>query len=133
MVLADAGMGITDEAHPPRGKIGQTAEPVRNRQGLRVGIQRIDGEIAPCRILAPVIGKGDGGAAAIGGDIAAQRGDFHRTTGQHGGDGVTHRAAHIAGIASPQRRHQRRQILAPGPGRLGQHFSHASAACRPGR
>ncbi len=41
-------------------------------------VERVDGEIAPRRILAPVFGEGDGRAAAVCRDVVAQRCDLDR-------------------------------------------------------
>src|SRR3546814_8521740 len=50
---------------------------------LRVGIERVDGEIAPGGVFAPVVGIGDGGAAAVRADVAAQGRDLHRPAVDH--------------------------------------------------
>lgn len=152
MVLADAGLGIADEAHAAQGQIVQPAEIVADFVGDRVGIERVDGEIAPCGVLSPASAECDLGVAAVGGDVMTQSGDLHRAArqnrgyramreaGGHGfdvgrmasgdhllwaehrghvdvGDGqaqqrITHRAAHVARIARPQRRHQSGEVWA---------------------
>ena len=88
VILGNPRAGITDEAHPPRREIFEPAEIVRNRQRFGMGIECVDSEIAPCGILRPVAGEGDGGSPAIGGDIAAQRGDLDRPVLEDRGDGA---------------------------------------------
>ena len=88
MIFLYARFGIADEAHTPGGKIGKTAEIIRDFEGFRVGIQRIDGEIAPRRIVFPFVGEGDRGAPAIGRDIAPQRGDLHISVVEDRGHGA---------------------------------------------
>ncbi len=93
MILGNARLGIADEAHAVRGKIGKAAEIVIERAVRRIGIERVHGEIAPGGIRLPVRAEGDSGAAAIGRDVAAQRRDLdrpvmddrrHRTMGDAG-------------------------------------------------
>ena len=86
MVLADALACIADEAHAPRGKVIRAAEIVEDFQRLRIGVERVDREIAAGGVLLPVAGKGHGGAAAVGRDIVAQGRDLDRASGQNGGD-----------------------------------------------
>ena len=66
---------IADEAHAALGEIGIGAERVEH---LAVGaaVERIDREVAPARIGRPVVGEGDGGVAAVGLDVLAQRRDL---------------------------------------------------------
>ena len=85
MILFDPGCGIADEAHAVRGQIVQPAEIVVDRQRFGVGIERIDGEIAPRGIVAPFFGKGDRRAPTIGRHIAAQGGDLDRAILEDGG------------------------------------------------
>ena len=88
MVLGDALRGIADEAQPLRRQIAEPAEIVVDRAGLGVGIERVDREVAPRRVLAPVERKGDGRAAAVGRDVAAQRGHLEPAALGDGGDGA---------------------------------------------
>ena len=88
MILGDPRRRVADEAQPPRLQIGDAAEIVADRAGQRIGIESVDGEVAPRRILAPVVGIGDGRAPAIGADVASQRRDLDRAVGQHRGDGA---------------------------------------------
>ncbi|MCY1175797.1 hypothetical protein D9M73_160510 [compost metagenome] len=76
MILGDALQRIPNEAHAPRRQIGQAVEIVEDFAGLWIGIERIDREIAARGILAPIVGKGDGGMAAVGCHVAAQGRDF---------------------------------------------------------
>jgi hypothetical protein len=150
MVLADAFAGIADEAHAPGSQIGEAAEIVEDLAGDRVGVERIDREVA------------------ASGDVVTQGGDLDRSMRQHcghravidaggngadlgGGEplhdgfgqerrgdvdvldvdaqqGVAHRAADIARLALAQGGHQRAEVLALGPFGWGQALSHASAA-----
>ena len=59
-------------------EIGEAAEIIEDLAGRRIGVERVDREIAPRGILAPVVGEGDGGVAAVGRDVAAQRRDLDR-------------------------------------------------------
>ena len=86
MVLADALAGIADEPHAPGVEVVQPAEPVEHLKRERVGVERVDREIAPCRVFHPVVREGDFGVAAVGGDIAAQRGDLDVAAVADGGD-----------------------------------------------
>ena len=52
----------------PRGIVDQRA--------VGFGIDGVQREVAALRVLSPVGREGDGGAAAIGRDVAAQRGDL---------------------------------------------------------
>ena len=78
MILGDALDRIADEPHKARGQIGRAVKPVKNFAARRVGIKRIDGEIAPRCIFAPIVGKSDGRAAPVGRYITAQRGNLER-------------------------------------------------------
>ena len=65
------------------------------------GIKRVDGEVAPRRILGPVVGEGDHGMAAIGFHIPAQGGDFEGMLAGDGGDGavIQARLHHLDALA----------------------------------
>ncbi len=86
MILGDALQRFADEPHPPRFKVGKSAEIVLHLAGRRIEVERVDGEIAPRRILAPVVGEADGGMPPIGRQIGTQGGDFQRLAGAHRGD-----------------------------------------------
>ena len=88
MILGNPLLGRADEAHPPCAQVVQTAEEVRDLQRFGMGIERVDGEIAPRGILAPVRGEGDGGAPPVGGDIAPQGGDLDGSILEDRGDGA---------------------------------------------
>jgi hypothetical protein len=88
VIFANALARIADKAHPARLQIGQPAEEIGDLQRFWMGIERVDGEIAPCRILAPVVGEGDRRAASIGADVAAQRGDLDRAGFENGRNGA---------------------------------------------
>ena len=64
------------------------AEIIVDRAARRLGAERVDREIAPGSVLAPVVGIGDGGAAAVGRDVAAQRRDLDRLALDDRGDGA---------------------------------------------
>ena len=73
MILGNSLQGIADEANVALAEIVEAAEIVEDLAGPRVGRQRVDGEVAPRGIFFPVVGEGDGRAAAVGRDVAAQR------------------------------------------------------------
>ena len=104
MILADPLAGIADEPQPPRGKVVQPAKPVEQLARFWIGVERVDGEIAPRRIVLPVAGKGHRCAATVGRDVAAQRGDLDRPAGQDG----SNRA-----VLDPGRHHLDRMGLQP--------------------
>ena len=91
-ILADARLGIADEAHALRLEIGRPAEGIVELPVRRAG-HGVEGEVAPRGVFDPIIGEGDLGAAAIALDIAAQGGDLE---GLMQGDG-RHRAMVDAG------------------------------------
>ena len=92
VILGDAGEGIADEAHAARFEIVEAAEIVEYLAARRIRGQRVDREVAPGGVLLPVPGIGDGGAAAVGRDVAAQRRDLDGATGKDGGDGAMGKA-----------------------------------------
>ena len=100
MILGNPLEGIADEAHPPRRQIGDAAEIVGHRARDRVRGERVDGEVAACRILAPVVGIGDGGVPPVGRDVAAQRRHLHRAPVEDNPDGA---------VRQPRRRGPDRQ------------------------
>src|SRR3546814_2680072 len=73
MSLVDALQGIADEAHAARGKIVEPAEIVEQGARQRIGVERVDREIAPRGVFAPVVGIIDDRVAAVGRNVAAQR------------------------------------------------------------
>jgi hypothetical protein len=76
MILGDPRCGIANKAHAAAVQIGNTAEIVIDCPGFGIGIERIDREIAPRRIVVPLAGESDHRAAAVGFDIVAQRRDL---------------------------------------------------------
>ena len=76
MILGDALQRVADEADMTLVKIVEAAEIIEHLAGLRVRRQGVDGEVAPSRVLLPVVGEGDGRAAAVGRDVAPQRRDL---------------------------------------------------------
>ena len=86
MVLADALLGLADEAHAARLKIGDPAVIVEQFAVQRVGVERVDGEVAARGVLGPVGGEGDLGMAAVGVHVGAQRGDLDDGAVGDGGD-----------------------------------------------
>ena len=100
---------------------------------VRGGVERVHAEVAALGVFGPVLGESDGGAAAVGFDIAAQRGDFERLVigddseravldagGMHGDAGGEHRLLHLI------RRELRRDVDV-GDGLAQQRVAHAAA------
>ncbi len=112
MVLGDSGERIADEADAPRLQVGLASEIVDDVESQRIGEQRIDGEVAAGGVLAPVVGVGDGGAAAVGGDVASQGRHLDRLARHDGGDravGEPGRNRLDPGLAEPIHHLLRRQ------------------------
>src|SRR5690606_22070760 len=87
VILGDALRGITDEADDPGGEIVPPAGEIM--QGtVSVGVERVDGEIAPRGILGPVRSEGDLRVASVGGDVAPQGGDLEAGRRRDRGDGA---------------------------------------------
>ena len=85
-ILGDARGGIADKAHTARTQIGETAHGIQDRP---VGAEkdRVDREVAACRVGRPIGVEGDTGMAAVGLDVTAQGGDFEisrRNYSRHG-------------------------------------------------
>ena len=59
MIFGNALQRIADEAHAARRQIVKAAPIIIDHAVRQMGIKRVDGEIPPRRILAPVIGEGD--------------------------------------------------------------------------
>ena len=95
-------------------EIGDSVEIVVDLP-IQVRRERVHGEIAPRRVLAPIVGEGDGRVAAEGLDVAAQR--RHLDAGVIGDHG--HRAVVDAG----------RNVLQPG-GFGGLHHRRRFQRCR---
>ena len=74
-IFGDAGVGIADEAHTPRGEIAAAVERIVEST-VEIGVERIEGEIAPAGIFQPIVGEGHGGAPSVGLDVTAQRRQF---------------------------------------------------------
>ena len=87
VILGNALERIADEAHVALPQIVEPAEIVEYLAGPGIGGQRVDGEVAPRGVLLPRGGEGDRGAAAVGGDVPAQRGHLVGVTVADGGDG----------------------------------------------
>ena len=88
MVLGDALERLADEGDAARGDIGLAADMVDHLAGQRIGVERVDGEVAPRGVGGPVVGEDDGGAAAVGVEVAAQGGDFDDGARGDRGDGA---------------------------------------------
>ena len=71
VILADALVGVADEAHPAGGQILQSAERVVQAAVGRER-ERIDGEIPPARVGGEVAPEGDFGVAPVRLDVLAQ-------------------------------------------------------------
>ena len=100
MVLGNPFRCRTDEADPALFEVGQTPEIVVNLQCFGIGEQGVDGEVAPRRVLPPVLAEHHRRPPPVGRHIAAQRGYLDRPVGQHGG----HRAMVDAGGNNLDRR-----------------------------
>ena len=87
IIFRDARPRIAHEPHLARDKVFHPGGVIENLAAGR-GIKRIDGEVAPRRILGPVVGEHHAGMAAIGLDIPAQRGDLEGMGAGNGGDGA---------------------------------------------
>ncbi len=87
IILADAALGLADEAHAPCRQIGKSAHLVMD---LAAPIERqgVDGEVAPRRIDGEAAPEAHHGMAAIGLDILAQRRDLEGAALDHDGDGA---------------------------------------------
>ena len=57
-------------------KVVEPAEIVENLAGQRIRRQRVDSEIAPRRVLLPVVGEGDRRPPPVGRHVASQARDF---------------------------------------------------------
>ncbi len=126
VILGDPCACRADEAHPACGEISEATEEIGNLQRLRMGIERVDGEIAPCGILAPVAGKDDGRAPPIGGDIAAQSGDLDRPILENRGNGAV--VDPVGTVRMPAAR--QRSITASGVSRVAQSTSRTGCPSR---
>ena len=83
-VLLDPLDRVADEADASVRQIPKAVERVVD-VARRIARQRVHGEIAPRRVGDPVVGERDLGAAAVGFDVDAQRGDFEMLVADHGG------------------------------------------------
>ena len=79
--------GVADEAHAPRLEIGKPADVVVHR-AVGGGRERVDGEVAPLGVGAPVAAEAHVGVAAEGLDVLAQRRHLERPAVDHDGDGA---------------------------------------------
>ena len=77
IVLFDARLGVADEAHPPRDEIGIAAKRIEHR-AVASGIKRVEREVAPARVLLPILGEGDGRVPPERLDVAPQRRHLER-------------------------------------------------------
>ena len=71
-VFLDARLGAADEAHPPLHKIVEATERVENC-AVSVGIERVEGEIAPARVFFEGAREGDLGMPPVGLDVLPKR------------------------------------------------------------
>ena len=116
MVFADALARVSDEAHAFGAQVGKPVKPVEDFAGQGIGVERVNGEIAPRRVFAPVAGKGDLGMAAVGRDVAAERGDLDMPAVQHRGDRAVGKA--------------RGNAAYPGFVQPGDHIGRGQGGCR---
>src|SRR3546814_3782768 len=75
MIFVDPVAGVADEADTPAFQIFKTAEIIADFAGQGIGVKRVYGEIAPGRILPPIVAERDGSASSISGNIAPQCGN----------------------------------------------------------
>src|SRR5665213_3628661 len=87
IVFLDALPRHADEMHAPFGEIRKPADIIVDRAVARCR-QRVDGKIAPLGVGLPVAAEGNLGVAAVGLDVAAQRGHFERMLVDDHGDGA---------------------------------------------
>ena len=133
MILGDARRGVADEGDAPRFQIGKAAEPVIDRAGIGIGVERVDREVAPRGVVAPVIGEGDGRAASVGFDIAAQCRDFMMVAAGDRGDSAVRDARwddlDIGRFESPRHllRQQRGCEVDVGDGQAEERIAHRAA------
>ena len=108
IVFADAFVRLADEADAALGEIGEPADVIVHGPvgGQR---QRVDGEVAPQRVVAEVAAERDLGVAPVGVDVAPQR----RRLDRPALDDQRHRAVGEAG---------RRNAEAGGARALHHHF-----------
>ena len=88
MILFYPLSSVANKAHRARLQISKPVKIVLNRVSFWVSIKRIDREVAPSGILAPIAGKCYGRAPPVGADIMAQRRDLNRPIAKHGSDGA---------------------------------------------
>src|SRR3954452_25627845 len=87
MVFGDALNRVADESDVPMLQIPKATEIVEDLAGDRIGRERIDREVAPRRVTAPVVGEGDRGTPSICCYISSKRSDLYRLAVAHGSDG----------------------------------------------
>jgi hypothetical protein len=73
---------------PAGHRIGQAAAGGVVQGPVGLGVESVEAEVAPRRVLGPVGGEGHHGAAAVGLDVSAQGGDLERAALGHRGDGA---------------------------------------------
>jgi hypothetical protein len=88
VIFGDARIGIADETNMPGGEVGDAAEIVVDFPRRGVGIERVDREITPRRVLAPVVGERHGRAAPVGRHVAPERRHLIDFVAGHRGDGA---------------------------------------------
>ena len=86
MVFGNSLQGVADEADVALLEVNESTEIVEQLPSFRVGRQRVDREIAPRRVLLPVVRKRDRRSAAVGRDIAPQGRDLERVSVANGGN-----------------------------------------------
>ena len=106
MILGDPLQRIADEANPAGRQIIDPAKKVMNRAAGRIGIKRVDREIAPRCVFAPIVGVSDRRPPAVGGDIPTQRRHLDGAGGKHRSDRAVRKAG---GDGLDRSRLQRRQ------------------------
>ena len=77
--IGEADTRITDEAHTARGEVALAIERIVER-AVAIGVEGIEGEVAPVGVLQPIVGEGHDRATAVGLDVAAKRREFNTAT-----------------------------------------------------
>ena len=88
IVFAQALVGVADEDDPAGERVSDRPLDHFEQRAVGAGIDGVEAEVAAGGVFRPVLREGDDGAAAIGFDIPAQRGDLNRFAVMHRRDGA---------------------------------------------
>ena len=75
VILADAGLRLAHEADAAGQQVGQASERVHH-SAIRLGIERVHGEVAPRGVLLQAVREGDDGPPPVRLHVAAEGGDL---------------------------------------------------------